>query len=67
ARPFGADGADGADARRLAARAYRAAQERGGDPVLAVMSATGHGRRASLRLIGRARDAGLLTPRRARR
>ncbi|MER5579613.1 DUF6214 family protein, partial [Streptomyces massasporeus] len=35
--------------------------------VLAVMGATGHSRRTSLRLIGQARDAGLLSPRRARR
>ncbi|CAL9382843.1 hypothetical protein SUDANB176_01095 [Streptomyces sp. enrichment culture] len=52
---------------RLVAGEYRAAQERGADPVLAVMSATGHSRRGALRLIGRARDAGLLSPRRARR
>ncbi|EFE70944.1 MULTISPECIES: DUF6214 family protein [Streptomyces] len=52
---------------RLAAREYRAARERGADPVLAVMDATGHSRRGALRLIGRARDAGLLSPRHARR
>ncbi|MFJ7071491.1 DUF6214 family protein [Streptomyces sp. NPDC098781] len=51
----------------LIAQKYRAAQEAGLDPVLAVMTATGHGRRRSLRLIGQARDAGFLTPRRARR
>ncbi|WP_344300831.1 DUF6214 family protein, partial [Streptomyces murinus] len=49
------------------AREYRAAQEAGADPVLAVMRATGHGRRRSLGLIAQARDAGLLTPRHARR
>ncbi|MFF7853515.1 DUF6214 family protein [Streptomyces sp. NPDC007904] len=49
------------------AREYRTAQERGADPVLAVMSATGHSRRGALRLIGRARDAGLLPPRHSRR
>ncbi|CAM5611742.1 DUF6214 family protein [Streptomyces griseomycini] len=53
--------------RHLVAWEYRAAQERGADPVLAVMSATGHSRRGALRLIGRARDAGLLAPRHARR
>jgi hypothetical protein len=52
---------------RLVAHEYRAARERGADPVLAVMNATGHGRRQALRLIGRARDAGFLAPRRARR
>jgi hypothetical protein len=52
---------------RLAAHAYLAARDRGADPVLAVMDATGHGRQQALRLIGRARDAGLLSPRRARR
>ncbi|MEU9560152.1 DUF6214 family protein [Streptomyces fumanus] len=52
---------------RLVADEYLAARERGTDPVLAVMHATGHGRRGALRLIGRARDAGLLSPRRARR
>ncbi|MFI8304344.1 DUF6214 family protein [Streptomyces sp. NPDC085927] len=53
--------------RRLVAREYRAAQEEGTDPVLAVMCATGYSRRGALRVIGRARDAGLLTPRHARR
>ncbi|MEU6183335.1 DUF6214 family protein [Streptomyces coeruleorubidus] len=57
----------GAEGRRLVAQEYRAAQQDGADPVLAVMWATGHSRRTSLRLIGQARDAGLLTPRRARR
>ncbi|WP_237304845.1 DUF6214 family protein [Streptomyces qaidamensis] len=57
----------GAEGRRLVAREYRAAQRDGADPVLAVMGATGHSRRTSLRLIGQARDAGLLPPRRARR
>jgi hypothetical protein len=52
---------------RLVAEEYRAAQEEGLDPVLAVMSATGHSRRRSLRLIAGARDAGFLTPRHARR
>ncbi|MFC5853454.1 DUF6214 family protein [Streptomyces chlorus] len=53
--------------RRLVAREYRAAQEEGTDPVLAVMCATGYSRRGALRVIGRARDAGLLTPRHVRR
>ncbi|MER5943877.1 DUF6214 family protein [Streptomyces sp. NPDC001928] len=57
----------GIEGQRLVAQKYRAAQEAGVDPVLAVMSATGHSRRRSLRLIGQARDAGFLTPRRARR
>ncbi|TGZ19677.1 hypothetical protein DV517_46510 [Streptomyces sp. S816] len=57
----------GAEGRLLLAREYRAAQEAGADPVLAVMRATGHGRRRALGLIARARDAGLLTPRHARR
>ncbi|NJP52995.1 hypothetical protein HCJ93_23725 [Streptomyces sp. SBST2-5] len=60
-RPTGPEG------RRLVAREYRAAQLAGTDPVLAVMGATGCSRRGALRLIGRARDAGLLTPRHARR
>ncbi|MEU6913942.1 DUF6214 family protein [Streptomyces olindensis] len=58
---------NGAEGRWLVAQEYRAAQREGADPVLAVMCATGHSRRTSLRLIGQARDAGLLTPRRARR
>ncbi|MEU0899457.1 DUF6214 family protein [Streptomyces massasporeus] len=57
----------GAEGRLLVAREYRAAQRDGVDPVLAVMGATGHSRRTSLRLIGQARDEGLLSPRRARR
>lgn len=78
--PGGGDGADGSGAHRrrpgrptgpeggrLVAREYRAAQAQGADPVLAVMGATGCSRRGALRLIGRARDAGLLTPRHARR
>ncbi|MCM2514568.1 DUF6214 family protein [Streptomyces griseoincarnatus] len=51
----------------VVARVYRAAQERGADPVLAVMDQTGYSRRGALRLIGRTRDAGLLSPRHARR
>ncbi|MGW7424537.1 DUF6214 family protein [Streptomyces sp. NPDC054813] len=57
----------GIEGRWLVAQKYRAAQEEGVDPVLAVMSATGHSRRRSLRLIAQARDAGFLTPRHARR
>ncbi len=57
----------GTEGRRLAAEEYRAAQEDGLDPVLAVMCATGHSRRKSLRLIAGAREAGFLTPRHARR
>ncbi|MFI9151458.1 DUF6214 family protein [Streptomyces sp. NPDC053367] len=57
----------GVEGRRLVAQEYRAAQEEGLDPVLAVMCATGHSRRRSLRLIAQARDAGFLTPRHARR
>ncbi|MFI2089139.1 DUF6214 family protein [Streptomyces rishiriensis] len=57
----------GIEGRRLVAQEYRAAQEEGVDPVLAVMCATGHSRRRSLRLIAQARDAGYLTPRHARR
>jgi Family of unknown function (DUF6214) len=57
----------GSEGRRLVALEYRAAQEQGSDPVLAVMSATGHSRRRSLRLIAQARDAGYLTPRHIRR
>lgn len=64
ARPAWPPGTEG---RRLVAQEYRAARDRGADPVLAVMCATGHGRRRSLRLIGEARDAGFLAPRRARR
>ncbi|MFJ6388043.1 DUF6214 family protein [Streptomyces sp. NPDC091972] len=57
----------GLEGRWLIAQEYRAAQEDGVDPVLAVMCATGHSRRKSLRLISQARDAGFLTPRHARR
>ncbi|WP_327693074.1 DUF6214 family protein [Streptomyces sp. NBC_00459] len=57
----------GVEGRWLVAEEYRAAQEEGADPVLAVMCATGHSRRRSLRLISQARDAGFLTPRHARR
>ncbi|AOR37552.1 hypothetical protein BFF78_36775 [Streptomyces fodineus] len=64
ARPVWPRGVEG---RRLVAKEYRAAQEEGADPVLAVMSATGHSRRRSLRLIAQARDAGFLSPRHARR
>ncbi|QOV40098.1 hypothetical protein IM697_17875 [Streptomyces ferrugineus] len=69
AAPSGAGAAwpGGVEGQWLVAQKYRAAQEQGVDPVLAVMSATGHGRRKSLRLIGQARDAGFLTRRRARR
>ncbi len=57
----------GPEAWRFVARTYREAQERGADPVLAVMGETGCSRRGALRLIGRTRDAGLLSPRHARR
>ncbi|MCN9240321.1 DUF6214 family protein [Streptomyces sp. RY43-2] len=57
----------GVEGWRLVAEEYRAAQEKGADPVLAVMSATGHSRRRALKLIGAARDAGFLTPRHIRR
>ncbi|MFJ4716453.1 DUF6214 family protein [Streptomyces sp. NPDC088785] len=57
----------GVEGRRAVAETYRAAQSEGGDPVLAVMCATGRSRRKSLRLIAGARDAGLLTPRHHRR
>ncbi len=56
----------GIEGQWLVAQKYRAAQDQGTDPVLAVMTATGFGRRKSLRLIGQARDAGFLTRRRAR-
>ncbi|MFF8100282.1 DUF6214 family protein [Streptomyces sp. NPDC016640] len=52
---------------RLVARVYRSAREQGADPVLAVMDETGYSRRGALRAIGRTRDAGLLSPRHARR
>ncbi|UUU37358.1 DUF6214 family protein [Streptomyces sp. CA-210063] len=57
----------GVEGRRLVAEEYLAAQRAGYDPVLAVMCATGHSRRKSLRLIAGARDEGLLGPRHARR
>ncbi|MET7453075.1 DUF6214 family protein [Streptomyces sp. NPDC005574] len=57
----------GVEGRWLVAQEYRAAQERGVDPVLAVMCASGHSRRRSLRLIAQARDAGFLAPGHARR
>ncbi|HZF89324.1 DUF6214 family protein [Streptomyces sp.] len=57
----------GIQGRWLVAQEYRAAQAEGADPVLAVMCATGHSRRKSLRLIAQARDAGFLAPRHARR
>ncbi|MBL1082809.1 hypothetical protein JK359_12590 [Streptomyces actinomycinicus] len=57
----------GIEGRRRVAQEYRTAQQDGTDPVLAVMSATGHSRRRSLRLIAQARDSGYLTPRHARR
>ncbi|MDX2545713.1 DUF6214 family protein [Streptomyces sp. WI04-05B] len=57
----------GVEGRWLIAEEYRAAQEEGADPVLAVMCATGYSRRRSLRLISQARDAGFLSPRHARR
>ncbi|WP_428934020.1 DUF6214 family protein [Streptomyces sp. ACT015] len=57
----------GPESRRRVAQTYRAAQAEGADPVLAVMGATGRGRREALRMIARARDAGLLTPRHVKR
>ncbi|WP_340384191.1 DUF6214 family protein [Streptomyces sp. SS7] len=63
ARPAWPRGSEGC---RLVAQEYRAAQQQGADPILAVMSATGHSRRGSLRLIARARDAGYLAPRHAK-
>ncbi|MFE2600313.1 DUF6214 family protein [Streptomyces sp. NPDC059396] len=57
----------GSAARRSVAEIYRAAQQAGQDPVLAVMSATGFSRRKSLKLIAGARDEGHLTPRHHRR
>ncbi|MYT27281.1 DUF6214 family protein [Streptomyces sp. MspMP-M5] len=53
--------------RKIAAAAYRAAQQDGRDPIQAVMHATGRNRRRALRLIAGARDAGLLTPRHNKR
>ncbi|MFC3571888.1 DUF6214 family protein [Streptomyces yaanensis] len=52
---------------RLVAQEYLAAQRQGIDPVSAVMRMTGCSRRTSLKLIGGARDIGLLTPRHAQR
>ncbi|MFF3457577.1 DUF6214 family protein [Streptomyces sp. NPDC002730] len=57
----------GSALRRIAADVYRAAQQDGRDPVLAVMGATGRSRRRSLRLIAGARDEGYLAPRHNRR
>ncbi|WP_322723945.1 DUF6214 family protein [Streptomyces spongiae] len=57
----------GVEGSRRVAEEYRAAQEQGVDPVLAVMRATGHNRRRSLKLIAGARDEGFLTPRHQRR
>ncbi|MFJ9030335.1 DUF6214 family protein [Streptomyces sp. NPDC102274] len=57
----------GSAARRGVAEIYRAAQQAGQDPVLAVMSATGFSRRKALKLIAGARDEGHLTPRHHRR
>ncbi|MFI6335049.1 DUF6214 family protein [Streptomyces sp. NPDC050535] len=57
----------GIEGRRLVAEEYLAAQGEGRDAVLAVMSATGHSRRRSLKLIAGARDAGFLAPRHVRR
>ncbi|MFE4537354.1 DUF6214 family protein [Streptomyces scopuliridis] len=57
----------GSAARQGVAEIYRAAQQAGQDPVLAVMSATGYSRRKALRLIAGARDEGHLTPRHHRR
>ncbi|MFJ9541165.1 DUF6214 family protein [Streptomyces sp. NPDC101225] len=64
ARPLWPRGIEG---RRRVAQEYRTAQQQGTDPVLAVMCATGHSRRKTLRLISQARDSGFLTPRHARR
>ncbi|MFI5804804.1 DUF6214 family protein [Streptomyces sp. NPDC051561] len=57
----------GSAGRRIAAEAYRAAQQEGRDPVLAVMYATGRSRRKSLKVIASARDEGYLAPRHNRR
>jgi Family of unknown function (DUF6214) len=57
----------GPAARRGAADVYLAAQREGGDPVLAVMAATGLSRRRSLKLIAAARAEGHLPARRHRR
>lgn len=63
ADPASSDHAD----RRGVADTYRRAQQLGQDPVLAVMCATGYGRRKSLSLIASARDGGYLAPRHRRR
>ncbi|OEV01331.1 hypothetical protein AN217_16700 [Streptomyces qinglanensis] len=60
-------GLRGTAALHTVAGAYSAARAQGQDPVLAVMRVTGHSRRKSLRVIASARDAGLLSPRHARR
>ncbi|BFO19436.1 DUF6214 family protein [Streptomyces sp. KM77-8] len=65
--PAAARAADRAGGAGLVARAYRTAQEKGADPVLAVMDETGYSRRGALRLIRRTRDAGLLPARHVRR
>ncbi|WTL29026.1 DUF6214 family protein [Streptomyces sp. NBC_01498] len=52
--------------RRGVAETYRRAEQLGQDPVLAVMCATGYGRRKSLGLIASARDGGYLAPRHRR-
>lgn len=57
----------GREGRLMVAQEYRAAQADGRDPVLAVMEATGHSRRRSLKLIASARDAGALPARHNRR
>ncbi len=57
----------GIEGRRAVADVYLMARQGERDPVLAVMCATGRSRRGALRLIAGARDAGLLTPRHARR
>ncbi|MFE0173586.1 DUF6214 family protein [Streptomyces sp. NPDC059002] len=57
----------GSEGRRVVAEAYRAAQDEGRDPVLAVMCATGRSRRKSLKLIAASRDEGFLPPRHNRR
>ncbi|MEW2526642.1 DUF6214 family protein [Streptomyces sp. NPDC047071] len=67
ARPARPSGQRGDTVRQAAVEAYRTARDEGRDPVLAVMCATGHSRRKSLRLIAGARDAGHLSPRHRRR
>lgn len=56
----------GTEGRRLVARTYLEARDRGADPVLAVMDATGHSRRRSLRMIAGAREEGFLASRHLR-